>query len=363
MFTKEKWQYIEQEYEEWWRHEREKPLLHLRFSGIIPQMKRPEGLITEKLYQYGPDEPAERIAEKAEYCMESRRYEFQAFPHIHIYFGPAYRVEYMGCKPICTDSTVWFKPRTSKPIEELTLQRDPESVFLPRVKEIYKAVNERFADGYVIGGGGAAGGGTGAGMSLDHVVEFFGPEEMCYLLYDEPEEVKRLIKESADTLEEIGQEINALATNALGFTAYSNLFAPVPWVVAQCDFCVMIGPDQFDEFVLPDLKRAFMQSPKYNFYHLDGPGEIIHMDKILAIPELRCMQFVPLPNTEESMILDVYERIFQAGKNMWVTGPIEFVEKVAQRIGTTKGIYWTGEYPIDDYDRVMKIAEKLMKGN
>ena len=60
----------------------------------------------------------------------------------------------------------------------------------------------------------------------------------------------------------------------------------------QCDFCYMIGPEQFKKFVLPELAVSCKKLTN-PFYHLDGPGQLPHLDYLLSIPELKGIQCVP----------------------------------------------------------------------
>lgn len=357
IFSRKDWERIKGEYEDWWKFRREKPVLHLTFTGADPGMKRPEGLITGNYFEYDDNETAEQIAEKAEYMMRCQRYEYQAYPHTFLYFGPLHCVEYIGCRPEVRPGTVWFAPEKVVPPEQLSIKKDPDSVHFPKDMAIRKAMEKRFGGGYVPSYGGGF-----PGSGVDIVAQFYGPEELIYMLYDEPDEVKRLVKESGDVLLDLMKEATAATPRAEGYTSWGGIYAPVPWANPQCDFCAMIGPQLFDEFVLPDIVEGIKSSPDYNYYHLDGPGEIIHMDKILAIPELKCMQWVPGPQSNLSMDLEVHERIHKAGKNTWVMGDIEKVLQIAEHNGTGKGIYWNGTYPMSEYDRVMKIAEELMKG-
>ena len=356
IFSQNDWQRIRDEYEGWWTRKREKPVLHLFFYDVDPGMKRPEGLITENLYEYPEDEPAERIAEKYEYILRSRKYEFQAYPHMWIYFGPIYSVEFIGCRPHIAPTTVWFAPEKKVPPSELTIAPDPGSVFLPREIAIRKAVEERFGGGYVISSP------LGGGYALDAVAEFYGHNDLTYMLYDEPDEVKRLMQEASDALDVVGNQLLPLTPNATGYTSWGGIYAPIPWICTQCDYSAMIGPHHFNEFALPDLTEAIARSPLYNYYHLDGPGEIVHMDTILSIPHLKCMQWVAAPHGDPKLDIEVYNRIHKAGVNQWVTGSLEKVRDVAWKNGTTQGIYWYGAYSIKDYDRVMKMADDLMNG-
>ena len=54
----------------------------------------------------------------------------------------------------------------------------------------------------------------------------------------------------------------------------------------------MISPAMFERFVMPDLV-ACCDHLDHGFYHLDGKGEIPHLDLLLSIPRLRGIQWIP----------------------------------------------------------------------
>jgi hypothetical protein len=60
----------------------------------------------------------------------------------------------------------------------------------------------------------------------------------------------------------------------------------------QSDFAYMISPRMFKRFVLPDLV-ACCDVLDYGFYHLDGKGQIPHLDHLLSIERLRGIQWQP----------------------------------------------------------------------
>jgi hypothetical protein len=59
---------------------------------------------------------------------------------------------------------------------------------------------------------------------------------------------------------------------------------------------------------------------------------------------------------------EIYRKISDAGKNIWVGGGLETVEIVADQIGTAKGLYWSGSYHISERDRILKLAGRLTGG-
>lgn len=98
----------------------------------------------------------------------------------------------------------------------------------------------------------------------------------------------------------------------------------------QSDFAYMISPSMFTRFVLPDL-NACCEKMEHAFYHLDGVGQIVHLESLLALPRLRGIQWVPgydKPPCEEW--LPLLARIRAAGKLCQVTvtpqGALEIVK-------------------------------------
>jgi hypothetical protein len=181
------------------------------------------------------------------------------------------------------------------------------------------------------------------------------------MLYDKPDEVNRLAREFYRVSRGISKELGTLTPSARGYSTWGGMYAPIPWEPMQCDFSAMISLEHFERFVKWNLELTVSESPRYNYYHLDGTGQLIHLDSILSIPDLKCVQWVPEPSKHISWIgwADVYRKISDAGKNIWFNGGLEDIEKIADKIGTTKGLFWHGNYDISEYDRVMKITEKL----
>ena len=352
IFSEARWRQIQKTYESWWRREIGRPVLHLSFCGEDPGMPRPDGIVTGDLFRYPPREPADSVAEKIEYIMRGSRYEFDAFPYVHMYFGPVHEVEFFGARAKIDGSTVWFSANVPQ-INEMHAALDKNSLFYPRYREIAIACEKRFSGGYAITPP------ISGGCCLDFVAEFYKASELGCLLCDEPDEVNRLSMEFHRASNAIGRELAALTPSARGY-AYEGMFAPEPLKIMQCDFSAMIGPGHFGRFVKWDLDLSVGESPNYNFYHLDGPGALVHLDSILSIHGLKCVQWVPGAGERPADAWpEVYRKISGAGKNIWLFDKIEDVETIADQIGTAKGLYWKGSYPMSEYDRVMKIAERL----
>jgi len=179
--------------------------------------------------------------------------------------------------------------------------------------------------------------------------------------YDYPEDVKRLTIQAHLAEVENMEKKKKYFKNAVGYTCWGGIFAPEPWLSTQCDLSVMFGPDIFEEFVLWELKMSYNRSPKYNYYHMDGPEQLPHLPLLLSIENLRCIQYVPRPEeTNLSRVRDIYKPISDAGKNIWYTGDIEDLDQLGDVLGTLKGVFVTKTYSMKDYDYVMKLVEKFV---
>ena len=130
----------------------------------------------------------------------------------------------------------------------------------------------------------------------------------------------------------------------IGYTSWMPLVSDTPWYPIQCDVSVMISPAMFEKFIMPALdmvSRAVGQT----IYHLDGPGEIQHLDMILTLPHLHAIQWVPLPALQsdgqiyqsfvDEISIDIYKRSKKAGKKVFLYGVRpDQVAKVYDAVGS-----------------------------
>jgi len=101
----------------------------------------------------------------------------------------------------------------------------------------------------------------------------------------------------------------------------------------QCDFSYMISPAMFERFVMPDL-TACCDHLDHGFYHLDGPGQLAHLDLLLSIERLRGIQWIPgAGNPEPNEWPEVLQRIIQAGKLCQLYVSAEGARDIVRNLG------------------------------
>jgi len=200
--------------------------------------------------------------------------------------------------------------------------------------------------------------------NIDGVCKFFDGPSFIYNLIDYPDDMKRLLRENREMVQGYKKEFYGLISpKTPGFSGWGGMYWNEPWSGGQCDFCALIGRDMFKEFCLSELTERYRASPFANYYHLDGEGELIHLDDILSLPNLKTIQWVPgVPGQEKCKVSnwkDLFKRFAAAGLNIWFIGPMEELEELAGIIGTTKGIYWHGTFQWKDAEKAQKLCEKF----
>jgi hypothetical protein len=228
---------------------------------------------------------------------------------------------------------VWFFAPKDQPIQDIHFAYDPQNPWLQRARAIYRAAVERWQGSVLVGM-------TDLGGNLDILSTFRPSEQLLMDLYDSPDEVLRLLEEQHEVWHRLYDEINAIiAPVTPGYSDWGAIYSDRPTYMLQCDFSYMIGPKQFKKFALPELSATCRRLPR-SFYHLDGPGEIAHLDMLLSIPELEGIQWIPGDgNPDPAHWPELFQRIHAGGKKIQVAyGGFNALQAVTSQIGTTRGV-------------------------
>ena len=242
-----------------------------------------------------------------------------AYPQFNMdAFGPGVLAAFCGARLDNSSGRVWFFPPAEKPISEVHAVYDPDSIWVRRIRDIYRAAIERWNGAVIMGM-------PDLGGPLDCVASLVGTENLLYALADEPEEVLRLTQEIQMAWRTAYEDFAAVLAPQRGYSDWSGLLSASPSYILQCDFCYMISPSMFRQFVLGSLRQD-TEWLTHTIYHLDGVGQLVHLDDILSLERLDAVQWVyGAGKPKAAHWLDVYRRIADAGKRMMVIdGPEEF---------------------------------------
>ncbi len=215
-------------------------------------------------------------------------YGADAFPFHHIDLGPGDLGAFVGGGFRLAPDTVWFD--VNLPIADWATRApilmDWDSPLWKTAWEMTGLLCQNACGDYHVGI-------TDLGGTLDIVASLRGADSLLLDLYDEPEAVKTAAAEVQTAWKQAYDRLMGLmAQYQQGSSAWMGLWCPGAWYPMQCDFSAMISPRMFDEFVAPDLAKEAKWFDRAA-YHLDGPGQIRHLETLLDIEDICAIQCVP----------------------------------------------------------------------
>jgi 5-methyltetrahydrofolate--homocysteine methyltransferase len=240
--------------------------------------------------------------------LEAKRFYGDAWPKWWPNFGPGIAAGFLGARVYATADTTWFESPDRVLIADLDLAFDVGNVWWQRVQALTRRAVERWGSSVAVGH-------TDLGGNLDILASLLTSERLLYDLHDNPGEVARLASRLTRLWLRYYDQLHALVAPAgRGTTPWAAIWSPGRCYMLQSDFAYMISPRMFERFVLPDL-AACCEELDHAFYHLDGDGQIRHLDMLLSLERLRGIQWIPgegQPPPEEW--LSLLQRIRDAGK-------------------------------------------------
>ncbi len=171
------------------------------------------------------------------------------------------------------------------------------------------------------------------------------PDALCMDLYDEPELVHQGLAQVRAMYQPIYEKLYEAGgmSKETGTIGWFPMWCEGKTAAVQCDFSVFIGNSMWREFVLPGVEEE-VNYLDHCFYHLDGKQQLMHLDDLLALPNLDGVQWVPGAG-EPAMFArcwrDILKKILHAGKKVIVYGVMDFdiVKDVHNDIGAQGVVY------------------------
>ena len=332
-FTSGQWQDVRESASIWWAGQLVRPLISVRLEGRDPGRTKPETPLLGQSNCHDFSIPPDRIIDRIDYELSATHFLGDAFPCFNMHcFGPGIAAGFLGATVDNSSGGVWFHPPERKPIGDIRFEFNPDNPWFRRICAIYQAGMNRWQGQVLMTM-------TDLGGILDILSTFRPGEELLLDLLDEPEEVKRLVREAHEAwhqyylaLNEVLQPVNP------GYSDWSLIYSEVPCYILQSDFSYMIGVDMFEEFVLPELAASCRRLPR-SFYHLDGKGQIPHLDSLLRIPELSGVQWIPGAGAPDCRHWpEIYGKIAAANKRIQLVGGFDVLDEVIRQLGSGRGI-------------------------
>lgn len=144
-----------------------------------------------------------------------------------------------------------------------------------------------------------------------------GPNQFYLEVIDRPEMIKRWTQRLGDMFMQIvhGYRQARAAHGRREDINWTGLWAPGDMDALQCDASALLSPEMFNEFALPQLERQaeFMD---FGLWHLDGAGELPHIESICAVPGMRAIQWIDAQYAPQMKYIDAWKKIRKLGKSL-----------------------------------------------
>ena len=229
---------------------------------------------------------------------------------------------YLGCPyHIHPDSmTGWADPIITDLERRPALSFNPQNVWWQISRRLLTVACERAQGRYLVGMPDLNGPG-------EILARLRGAQELAIDCIDHPQAVKRAREEVEAVWLHIWQAATALIHPWQdSYTFWMGVYSARPATDLQCDFSAMISPRMFEELFLPGIEQQ-THCFERTVYHLDGPGQIGYLDRLLALPRLNGIQWVPGPQIPRPTDwIPLLKRIQAGGKSIWISAQADEVE-------------------------------------
>jgi hypothetical protein len=159
-----------------------------------------------------------------------------------------------------------------------------------------------------------------------------GTQELAMDFIDNPEYIKPVVEKITESWFRYWQESVNITKEAGGYLHWMQIWSEKPSVDLQSDFSCVISPQMFNKHFLPSIEKQTRMVER-TIYHLDGPGAVGHLDALLELPELNCIQWVPGAGAKPVVEwISLLKKIQNAGKLVYVLCRKENVEKLLSEL-------------------------------
>jgi hypothetical protein len=286
-------------------------------------------------------DPIEEVVAAIDRWVRSVHWGGDAVPQFSPGFGPDIFAAFLGAELEFSRgierATSWAVTFVEDWRDVLPLEIAPEGRYWTRMRELYQRLAEVAEGHWLISH-------LDLHSNLDALESIRGATKLCTDIYDYPElirqangQVRALYAPVFDTFWEDGR----MAAHGTG-AGWIGAWCGGKCNAIQCDFAALIGPAHFRELVAPDLEAEAEHLDRC-IYHWDGPTALCHIDDLMAIEEIDCIQWVPgAGNPPLVEWLDLLEEVQRRGKSVMCYGSLEDIPRFHERLDPSRLFYSVG---------------------
>lgn len=326
------------------------PLDEETYFAAAPSYWYNDRRTAEEVWAYWLD--AETVIKRNVARFENTAFYGEAFPLVRFDLGAVSHAGYFAGARHQYRESLWFEP-TIRDTEKDVLRFDPEQLIYRKTFELADALATAGKDRFFVSMPDTGGG-------IDCLAHLRGSENLLCDLIDNRawvrESVHKIIDVWLDTTEAIYRRLEVVNDGGSSI-GWLMTWAEGRHAQTQCDFSVMISSRDFRELAVPEIK-AQAGWMDYALYHLDGKQQVRHLDALLAIDEIDCIQWTCVDGQPPpTAFIPELRRIQQAGKRLLVMNyDLKVIETLLQEL-SSRGLYLvTRAATCDEAEDIMKAA-------
>lgn len=283
------------------------------------------------------------------------RFNAETFPIFVPNLGPNVYAAFHGGEMIFEETTSWYHEFLNDyQVDMAKIQFSKDNEYYQKILELTRIGLEKRDNNYLVGY-------TDLHPGVDCALAFRGSSNMCMDMILEPENVQRLIEKSFEHFEEIFNDYDSILKKA-GMPSSTWMNIPVPngrFHIPSCDFAFMISQEDYDHYCLPILREE-VKSMTHNVFHVDGLGVANHIDSILSVPEVQCIQWVQGMADEYPILqhLDFIRHVQAKNKGIIVDLAKEDLDEYMERMSAKNHFLWIATESEEEEMAIMKKVEK-----
>lgn len=285
--------------------------------------------------------------------LENHHFMGDALPIAWPNMGPEIFSAWCGCGYGFGDTTTWSEPCINNWEEDgdKAIFDKNHPLFLKTV-EFTEKLLERGKGEFITGL-------TDFHPGGDHLAALRDPQNLAIDMIENVNYIKSKLESSqVEFIEAYNYFYQLLRSYDMPITSWTQIIHDGKFYIPSNDFSCMISKDMFDSVFLEGIKNECRFYEK-SIYHLDGPGALQHLDSLLDIKELDCIQWVPGAGNEGyHKWVDIYKKIQDKGKSiqLWVD------KKELPLVFDTlrpEGVWFSSIYGVNDEYTANKVLKAI----
>ena len=249
-FDRQRLQSVLANHELWWEGKLDRALVRGVIEGYYAPSHTAKAPRLSQATCHDFSWTAEEVIEAEDAFLSTCEYFADGYPVMDFAaFGPGVLAAMLGSTLDNSREQVWFLPCCDD-ITQLHVSYDPENMWVRRIKDLYRAGHERWNGSVIMTL-------PDLGGIMDILASLIGSENLVFALVDEPEEVKRVQFEIQEAWYEAYRDFSEALAPQGAVTDWNGILSREGGYIPQCDFSYMLGPDMFEEFVMPIYRPMF----------------------------------------------------------------------------------------------------------